>query len=87
MWLERLRARLESLGARHYTVGKARRWSLVYMIRKARSLTLYGSKGSEVGSKGSELSNTRLERFASSLASYGFKSSELSIIWPERLGA
>ena len=40
MWLERLGARLESLGARHYTVGKARRWSLVYMIRKARSLTL-----------------------------------------------
>ena len=35
------------------------------MIRKARSLTLYGSKVSELGSKGSkfsELSIIRLER-------------------------
>ena len=39
-WLERLGVRLESLGARHYMARKARRWSLVYMIRKARSLTL-----------------------------------------------
>ena len=57
-WLERFGARLENLGARHYTAGKARRWSFVYLIRKARSL-----------------------------ASYGSKSSELSIIWLERLGA
>ena len=38
MWLERLGTWLERLGARHYTVGKARRWSLVYMIQKVRSL-------------------------------------------------
>ena len=59
-----------------------------YKVRK--------SKGSEFDSKGSELSNIRLERAgeevwhykarkARSLASYGSKRSELGIIWLERL--